>query len=612
MNRLRDFWASRIGPRDRRPTHEWAADNISLVPPLTKTGPFDVSGSRHFIDPLNALDDPRVREFNEMAPVRSGKTLKVDVWSMSIVARTPGPLLWLFQEENAAQDQAELRTWGIIRANQNISDLLPADRHKKRTTEIIFPSMPFHIKGPAISNLSSRGYQYVILDEPWQYKAGRMEEARGRLGDYVRMGTDKFVCISQGGTDGDDWDRQFRRGVIHEWTIQCMGCGLYMLPRWSGQREDGTRWGMIWDTHKEPSGLWDVPKCVPSVRYECQYCGHPHIDGTRTKSEWNRTGKYDVEKTDKNPKRKSFHYTAVIDYPWDELVDLYLQAINSWKMGVSEPLIQFFQKRMAEPKSERLLLEEGTNFRTQKYEINSDWEDESERVLTADRQAEDVYWVMVRGWAKTGESRRLWFGKLFSGSEIEAKRSEYKVHPKRVLIDSGFKPKGDHGVYADCIRYSWIPVKGVGEESGMAVVFKHRVEREEGGDLTVEIVERSYAEPAWVDPEIGKGRIEDQVQLIRFSAPTYADRVDALIERGLWKEPELDDGDPMDAEYRRQMSAEFKKAKRDKFTGVVKMVRVCPSRNNHAYDCAKMQVLGATLLDILPDLDLTPESSRKP
>lgn len=600
MEKLGQFWRERIGARDRRPTWEWAKDKVILVPPFTKTGPFDVTTSRHLIDPLDCLDDERVREENIMGPVRGGKTMAVDVFSMSVISRTPGPFMWIFQEDKAASDQAELRTWPLILANEHIRRLLPEDRHKRRGQEIIFPAMPFHIKGPAMSNLQSRGWQYVVLDEPWLYKPGRIEEARGRLGDYVRMGTDKFICISQAGVDGDDWDRQFHRGIIHDWHVECLKCDHYMAPKWTGKRQDGSRWGMRWNIYKLPNGLWDVPKVLPTVRFECEKCGEPHIDGTRTKTEWNRTGKYVAEQTDKSPKRRSHHWNAIIDFPWESLVEMYLNAINAWKLGVPEPLIQFFQKYMAEPKSERLLLEEGQKFRSSgTYEITSDWPDEFVRILTADRQAEDVYWVAIRAWAKDGRSRRLWFGKLYSAGEIEAKRQEFKVDANHTLVDSGYKPKGDHGVYADCIRYGWIPVKGVATEGGEPVTFKHRMPNGK-------VIERSYSEPVWVDPEIGTAlENRQQVQMIRFSSPTYADRLQNLIDRGLWEEPDLDETDPVEVEYRRQMGSEYKKPKRDKFTGKTKLIWVCPSGNNHAFDCGKEQVLAATLMDILPDLDVT-------
>ena len=79
-----------------------------------------------------------------------------------------------------------------------------------------------------------------------------------------------------------------------------------------------------------------------------------------------------------------------------------------------------------------------------------------------------------------------------------------------------------------------------------------------------------------------------------------ADRVAELIEHGLWIEPEGDEQNEIEREYRKQMSAEFKRPKVDKFTGRKVMVWVCPSGNNHAFDCAKMQVLCAMQAGLLP------------
>jgi hypothetical protein len=73
-----------------------------------------------------------------------------------------------------------------------------------------------------------------------------------------------------------------------------------------------------------------------------------------------------------------------------------------------------------------------------------------------------------------------------------------------------------------------------------------------------------------------------------------------LIDRGMWVVPTADEADEMEREYRRQMSAEFKRPKVDKFTGRKVMVWVCPSGNNHAFDCSKMQVLCAMQAGLLP------------
>lgn len=595
MTRLHDNWDRSIRPRDRRPTKEWARDNVHLVPPLTKTGPFDSSISRHLEGPLDALDDDHCREVNILAPVRGGKTLVADVYLCSVIGRTPGPTRWVFQDDKASKDQAELRTWQIIEANDWLTRMLPEDRHKSRTQEIIFPGMPLHISGPSLGSLQSRGYQFIIADEAWLYKEGRMEELRGRLGDYVKMGTDKLLVLSQGGEADSEWDRQCQRGVLHDWEFQCLACGKYMLAnRWTLKRPDGSRWGMTWDKHKTDSGLWDIPKVLPTIRFECEHCGHPHLDGVRTKTEWNRTGRYRVEVTDKHTKRRTFHWTSAIDFPWEDLVDMYLQAVNAWRMGNPTQLIQFFQKRSAEMKSESSLIEEMSFGVRATYEIDSEWPEEAVRIMTIDRQIEDVFWWTVRAWSKRGKSRRLAFGKAFGFPELEKLRDENKVESCHTLCDSGYKPKGDHGVYAACIRYGWIAVKGAAYENGEPRFFTHRTK--------TGTIQRTYSEPIDCDPEMGtEYQGQREVQRIDFSSPTYADRVQNLIDLGLWEEPQASANDVLEIQYRKQMSSEFKKRITVGQLKKERMVWVCPSGNNHAFDLAKMQALAATLLDILPD-----------
>lgn len=90
-------------------------------------------------------------------------------------------------------------------------------------------------------------------------------------------------------------------------------------------------------------------------------------------------------------------------------------------------------------------------------------------------------------------------------------------------------------------------------------------------------------------------------RLIRFASDDIADRLDGLIENDLYKEPIVDQNDPLEIERRRHFSAEFKKQKVDKFSGQTTYVRVCPSGNNHSYDLGKILTLGAILCDVIPD-----------
>jgi hypothetical protein len=57
----------------------------------------------------------------------------------------------------------------------------------------------------------------------------------------------------------------------------------------------------------------------------------------------------------------------------------------------------------------------------------------------------------------------------------------------------------------------------------------------------------------------------------------------------------------VEIQYRKQMNAEFKKRITVGSLRKERLVWVCPSGNNHAFDLAKMQTLGATLMEVLPD-----------
>jgi hypothetical protein len=168
-----------------------------------------------------------------------------------------------------------------------------------------------------------------------------------------------------------------------------------------------------------------------------------------------------------------------------------------------------------------------------------------------------------------------------------------------VFVDSGYKPKGDAGVYAMCAKHGWAALKGTDEP-----FFFHNVQSRvmEMGKQVVKSdrVQRAYAPWTWGDP--GEGTHEQgrkHAPLLRFASTPMADRMQEMIDRALWIEPEGDSENEMGREYERQMSSEFRKKKVNKFTGKEELVWVCPSGNNHARDCGKMQTVAATIAGLL-------------
>lgn len=582
---------------DRRPIYEWASQFITLPPVLTRTGLFRVEDSRQMIEPFDALHDDHRRTVTVIAPVRGNKTLFADIWCPWTIANDPGPFMFNWAKDELADEHCKTRLNFVLENCPPVAALFPDSRHLKSTSEIIFKNgMPLYVQGSALTNLQAKGIRYMVNDELWMWRPGRHREAMGRLGDFQELQNSKVLNISQGGTEDDDLDELWKTGSQSEWHIQCEKCAHWMDTRWTHQRADGTRWGLVWDLHKLESGLWDIPKVLPTIRFECEKCGHPHIDTHRNRSEWNRTGKYIAQNPAALRQHASFHYSALITRTWALLVEDYLTSINAYKKGVTSPLIQFFQKYAAEPKSERGLMDNSRSFASAVYEIDSAWPDEKGRFMTSDRQEEDVFWYLICAWSKAPEVRRLTFGKAYSFQELDQIRAKFKVQPNHHVIDSGYRPKGDNGVYSACIRYGWTAAKGVASEGGEEVIFYHR---KKSGKK----VQHSYDELKFGDPEsgaIGQGR--RHARLIRFSRPTMGDRLQNIIDLGKWIGPAGLDDEPLEIEFRRQMASEYKKRKENKFTHVVKHVWVCPSGNNHARDCAAMQVLCATLSDILPDM----------
>ncbi len=597
MNNLAAILSASLVPRDSRSIVEYAHDNIELFPPITKTGPFSADSSRHFLEIFDALDDERVREVNILKPVRGGGSLIGDVWLSATLPkdRNSGPFMQVFQTDADARMHFCDRVERMMNGNACTRDLLPL---KYEWSEIrLTNGHTLYTGGPALSNLQSKGVRFLRLTECWLYPPGRLAEAEARVGDYLKWELSKILRESQAGArDGIDlsrcdWHRSWNRCGVHEWEVQCLHCQAWYEPIFNAAREDGTYWGITWDQHKLPNGDHDLAKCCTTIRFECPHCRKPSLDGQRTKAEWNRTGRYKLV-GEENRKRKGFHWETVIDFPWDELVMLWLDACNAERRGDLKPKLQFYQKRRAIFKDEESLLRGGLHFRRIAYEITTDWPDEVARFLTIDRQQEDMFWWTVRAWSKD-KSRRLGFGKAYGFAAVEEIRDKFKVQPSHTFCDSAYNPKGDHGVYTACLRYGWIAVRGSNEYD-----FSHPSPRGRHHKIR-----RSYSQRIDADPNAGTTEEGKRYcPLIMFSKPQFNQIVQRLVESGAFEEP-MDDGKldaDMEKEYSAQMAARVRRVEYDSKTNQPKIYWY-ESKNDHARDLANMQVLGAVLRDLLQD-----------
>ena len=222
-------WHGIFQPRDRRPIPEWAHEHVWLQPPITKTGFFNCADSRHFLAIFDSLQNDHKRETNVLKPVRGGGSLIGDVFCPWTLAVDPGPYMDVFQTEAAGKDHGQERIQKIFERCKPVAALFPVDRHELRDAEILFSNgHTWYLRGPALGNLQGKGIRYLRMEEVWMWAQGKMGEAEGRIGDYLKMQTSKILRISQGGPmDGvpmeeSDWYRAYHKGLVHEWEVQCI------------------------------------------------------------------------------------------------------------------------------------------------------------------------------------------------------------------------------------------------------------------------------------------------------------------------------------------------------------------------------------------------------
>lgn len=424
------------------------------------------------MDIFAALRDDSVRSVNILKPTGTGGTLITDIFLAWTVANDPGPFMYSFNDEKIADEHCEARLMPALEACGPVSELFPRgeDRYKKRQSEIIFTNrMGLYCIGPSLNNFQNKRIRYLVLDEIWKYKRGTLGEAKGRLSDYFQMQISKLVCVSQGGTVGDDWHKQYTEGDIFEWLVQCQSCGHYMQPRWSVRRSDRTKWGVVWEDCRTKEGFWDIRGATQTVGFECERCGFRHEDSAALKDAWNTSGKY-VKTFDGDPGTRSFHFTAVPFHRWKDILAVYLAARNMDKQGIVTDTVQFFQKSMADfYDPERAIDFEIIAPKESKADGEKFWEHQDYLFMGVDVQL-DCFWCLVAAYSKTGDVMVLWADQLFTWEEIAAKQTEFKVQPRCVFVDARHRQQE---VYTQCtlhgeaistvagnVWYCWNAIKG--------------------------------------------------------------------------------------------------------------------------------------------------------
>lgn len=442
-------------PEDGEPIDIWAGREVLLSQVTAESGRPDFAGRRHQVVPLRRFQDSTTREINLCAPVRSGKNVVTECMMYWAINQRPAPWLQVMQTAPMARDFMLQRIWPALDRMEWFDKWQP-DYHVSRPVNkgVFGNGMSWRFTGPAKTQLQSFGACYAVIDEVWQQKVGIIDEVKGRLVDFKRSGRDKLVCISQaGGMECDDWRTQFNSGTLFEWWGPCNSCGELMPLKWTGLREDRSRWGVVYKTELDSSGLRNIEVAQKTVRYECKHCGHQHKDSERTRRKWVNKGAYVHQAKDGSlvmedgwvGDKISLRFPDLLTAPLPEMVGDWVTALNELDLsGSIGKRSTFILKRLAEWEDEvqdNSLTIEVADEGVSVVEGVPTWDERVACVLTVDCQI-DHYWYWVEAANKAGATMVLECGTAYTLPEIEEVKERHNIAIKMVGVDvSDNRPK---------------------------------------------------------------------------------------------------------------------------------------------------------------------------
>ncbi|MGE3313219.1 MAG: terminase gpA endonuclease subunit, partial [Limisphaerales bacterium] len=292
------------------------------------------------------------------------------------------------------------------------------------------------------ADLSSRPIRIMVADEVDKFasstdkEADALELAEDRLKGF--SSSKEFLTSTPTLSEGRIWQR-FLAGDQRRYWIPCPHCSQFIQLLWKQVR---------WDQDKLDGGEWDYPKVRTSARYECQLCNAHITDAQKVTAL--RHGEWRPESQGALPGVRSYHLSSLYSpdrkCTWGQLAVKFLKAKDSF-VGLQG----FINGALAEPWENQ----EGAAAKVELVSApDAPGLEDSMILLTADHQALAPYfWVVVREWDKTGNSRLRGCYTCDDWDTIRRIQLAFGIKDSGVTIDSRHNPDE---VREMCLRYGQV------------------------------------------------------------------------------------------------------------------------------------------------------------
>lgn len=469
--RLRKVAADILRSRMTKDPLDWFEANITEIPSSPRRGPFDRKVYPWCSRAIEILTDHETRRGVMVWGTQLGKSFTESAVAMYLIANQPGHMMITQDTQDNADDFNHNTFRKLMACCPPLDGLLVKDSEKSDTLAFRNGVVCYIKSANNEANLQRRTLRYVIADECWEYQPNRIDQVAKRTDKFKKLA--KVILASQGSDVGDEFHREWMQTDRAQWSFKCPSCGL--LQPWV---LEGVRFP---ESAKTTSG-WNLELVEKGTTYECAGCRIRLPDRDDVREECNAGGDFVAECRPRQVGYRGLCVPAFAGLSWGELGAELIKSQEAFDIyGDEEPRKTFKQKRQAQFWSS----EGGTMVADSKasdYLMGEDWvsaawitprgrvlaerpKDTKDhvrlRTFGADKQL-DHYYVVIRDFALSGESRLVWCGRVEDGwMGLETLAKKFGVHRSMAAVDSGYSTQE---VYEATARLGWKATKGFGQD----------------------------------------------------------------------------------------------------------------------------------------------------
>ena len=574
---LRPYWR----PRPRESVSAWAARavdysrDVSYPTPLR--GPFNPDYMPYWVEVMDCVSNPNIREIVVLKAARTGGTECVMLTSMRwAIATRPQPILYVVSDQLSAD-----RFWRtrILRGLKLSAETEHALKHATENTkyDLHLPQCDVRITWPrARQAFKQDGWALVLCDEVSTWPEYTPDMARRRTDTYpfphIIFLSTPDPAQKRGSAD-DPIFVEYERGDKRKWMMPDPRGGEFTF-------EMGVRgnFGLQWDqSARRDDGTWDYDLVRKSAHYVTPA---GTVITQRERLEYVRKGHW--VPTSSCPSNVRSYHVPVFLSPFrsgdfGEVAVAFLRAKEQGTIAlrtfVYEWLAEPWYAKKDEATAEDVTARIADYMRSENGIEKLGWPKTCAVIVTVDVQR-DCFWVVARAWNENGDSALIDYAKVQTWAEVEDFARKYDAD--HVGVDSAYSDRTQE-IYEYCARYLAHPLRG--SDNLRALISQRTFDvyegrAQQGRNHLVEIVYNANAFRSL------------RLDLQRAKVPLR------------WALPK-----DITHEYAQQITTEIK------VDGEWKMRR--GTKANHLGDCETMQLVLAHMLQLLhrviPDLERVSE-----